>query len=99
MVSEKQKEEWIVAMCKDHPKIPKCIVENLASVYAADDGEWIKNKEKHDKRLEKKGAKKANKKKIIEKDTENANKYKVSGAISVERGDVDEKAFENFKVR
>jgi hypothetical protein len=96
MVSEKQKEEWIVAMCKDHPKIPKYIVENLASVYAADDGEWIKNKEKHDKRLEKKGAKKEKKKKVIEEETENPDNNKIPGSISVERAELEVKVVDKY---
>jgi hypothetical protein len=40
MVSDKVKEEWISGMCRDHPKLPRFMVEDLAETYALDDGDW-----------------------------------------------------------
>ena len=58
MVLDKVKEEWISTMCKDHPKLPRFMVEDLAGTYALDDGEWLKENKKKGERLAKKQAKK-----------------------------------------
>jgi hypothetical protein len=58
MVSDKVKEEWISVMCKDHPKLPRFAVEELAKTYAIDDGEWLKENKKKGEKFARKQAKK-----------------------------------------
>jgi hypothetical protein len=46
MISDKVREEWISAMCRDHPRIPRFVIGELADTYGSDDGEWLKENKK-----------------------------------------------------
>jgi hypothetical protein len=82
MVADKVKEEWISSMCRDYPKIPKFVVEELAETYAIDDGEWLKENKKKGERFEMKQAKKGKGK--LTKAEQDPDRFKIVGAIEVE---------------
>jgi hypothetical protein len=95
MVSDKVKEEWISAMCKDHPKLPRFVVEELAETYAIDDGEWLKENKKKGEKFARKQAKKG-KGKLTEVE-QDPDRFKISGAIKVEHIAEEERAANDEK--
>jgi hypothetical protein len=82
MVADKVKQEWISSMCRDYPKIPKFVVEELADTYAIDDGEWLKENKKKGEKFARKQAKKG--KKTVSQAEQDPDKFKIPGAIEVE---------------
>jgi hypothetical protein len=84
MVSDKVREEWISGMCRDHPKLPRFMVEHLADAYVVDDGEWCRENKKKEEKITRKQAKKG-KGKVTEMAAEqDPDKFKIMGAIEVE---------------
>jgi hypothetical protein len=88
MVADKVKEEWISAMCKDHPKLPRFVVEELAETYAIDDGEWLRENKKKGEKFARKQAKKG-KEKLTEVE-QDPDRFKIPGAIEVEAAPAEE---------
>lgn len=82
MVADKVKEEWISSMCRDYPKIPKFVVEELADTYAIDDGNWLRENKKKGERFDKKQAKKGKGK--LPETQQDPDRFKIVGAIEVE---------------
>jgi hypothetical protein len=90
MVADKVKEEWISAMCRDHPKLPRFVVEELAETYALDDGEWLRENKKKGEKFARKQAKKG--KKLVSQAEEDPDRFKIVGAIEVERASEEKQA-------
>jgi hypothetical protein len=95
MVANKVKEEWISGMCRDHPKLPRFVVENLAETYAEDDGKWLKENKKKEEKMARKQAKKG-KGKLTEVE-QDPDRFKIMGAIEVEKISKEERAAEAEK--
>lgn len=96
MVSDKVKEEWISGMCRDFPKIPKFVVEELADTYAIDDGKWLKENKKKGENFARKQAKKG-KGKLPEVE-QDPDRFKIIGAIEVEATPAEESSDDFEKV-
>jgi hypothetical protein len=97
MVSDKVKEEWISAMCRDHPRLPRFMIEDLADTYCVDDGEWCKENKKKEEKKARKQAKKGKGKLIEAAAEQDPNKFKIVGAIEVEHITEEQRAAEEDK--
>jgi hypothetical protein len=88
MVSDKVKEEWISGICRDHPKLPRFMVEDLAETYALDDGNWCRENKKKEELLLRKKAKEG--KKTVSQAEQDPDRFKIVGAIEVESAPAEE---------
>jgi hypothetical protein len=88
MVADKVKEEWISGMCRDYPKLPRFMVEQLAESYASDGGQWLKENKKKGEKFARKQAKKG--KKTVSQAEQDPKKLKIPGAIEVEAAPAEE---------